>query len=184
MYTCSISLHIPWWKNNMVKAVCRVLNATLVFNVGKKYTIFYSFNNDWFCLIVSNIRTTNATDVISFCLFEIQITDGGEALIYLQGGPRRMRSCREVGHLLHLIPRTVWILAKNDVIITGTRGQGHKTITWHGSLFHSEGGDENGVKNIHQKSRFKKGFSLFWYFNSGILNKEKNSIAYLPKTNN
>lgn len=54
---------------------------------------------------------------------------GGEELIYLQSGSGRMRSCRVVDHLLHLIPRTVGILAKNYMIITGARGQGNKTIT-------------------------------------------------------
>lgn len=54
MFTCSISLHILWWKINMVKAVCRMLNVALVFNVGKKYTLFYLFNNEWFCMIVEH----------------------------------------------------------------------------------------------------------------------------------
>lgn len=54
---------------------------------------------------------------------------GGEEVIYLQSGSGRMRSCRVVDHLLHLIPRTVRILAKNYMIIPGAGGQGNKTIT-------------------------------------------------------
>lgn len=54
---------------------------------------------------------------------------GVKELIYLQSGSGRMRGCWVVDHLLHLIPRTVGILSKNDMIITGARGQGNKTIT-------------------------------------------------------
>lgn len=57
------------------------------------------------------------------------VSAGSPGLLYLQRGARRVRGCRVVGHLLHLIPGTVGVLPENHMVIAGARGQGNKTIT-------------------------------------------------------
>lgn len=159
-----------------------MLVVDLVFS-GKKYIILFILTiNDfafWFCL--KNLKKECHSQGYSANILN-RNTDhgGGGELIYLQSGSGRMRSCRVVDHLLHLIPRTVGILAKNYMIITGARGQGNKTITWRGSLLHPE---ENNIKTlrwlsriecfkiriIREDLRFKWYFSLYRYWNLAVI---------------